>query len=150
MLFNGMLNASLLSLPFLSFIFLWAMLSGIYYVIVFYYVTLISVPRPSKRFWVTAICYTCFVIFIKYIFSFSSWPWIRQEDQNIGQPFWLPRITGIERKAHLKYLDIGQLLVLFFQRGLLKVSLLSVIFCRQLYCFHLFRFMDFGKITTSS
>ena len=28
MLFNGMLNASLLSLPFLSFIFLWAMLSG--------------------------------------------------------------------------------------------------------------------------
>ena len=33
MLFNGMLNASLLSLPFLSFIFLWAMLSGKNYVI---------------------------------------------------------------------------------------------------------------------
>ena len=28
MLFNGMLNASLLSLPYLSMIFLWAMLSG--------------------------------------------------------------------------------------------------------------------------
>ena len=31
MLFNGMLNASLLSLPYLSMIFLWAMLSGKFY-----------------------------------------------------------------------------------------------------------------------
>ena len=40
-----------------------------------------------------------------------------------NSPFWGPRIFGVERKEHLKYLDIGQLLVLFFQRGLLKVSI---------------------------
>ena len=108
MLFNGMLNASLLSLLFLAFIFLWAML---------------SVPRPSKRFWVTAICYTCFVIFVKYVFSFNFYPWTdgSQGAAKENSPFFVPRIIGIEIKPHLKYLDIGQLLVLFFQRGLLKV-----------------------------
>ena len=44
-----------------------------------------------------------------------------------NSPFWGPRIFGVERKEHLKYLDIGQLLVLFFQRGLLKVrSFISI------------------------
>ena len=44
MVLNGMFNASLLSIPYLGFVFLWAML---------------SVPRPSKRFWVTAIGTGC-------------------------------------------------------------------------------------------
>ena len=58
MVLNGMFNASLLSIPYLGFVFLWAML---------------SVPRPSKRFWVTAIVYTCCVIIIKYLFAFRFW-----------------------------------------------------------------------------
>ena len=109
MLFNGMLNASLLSLPFLSFIFLWAML---------------SVPRPSKRFWVTTIMYTGLVIIIKYVTSLLLIDSTEGDDTpvpNPQSPFFPTRIIGVEPKPHLKYLDIGQLLVLFFQRGLLKV-----------------------------
>lgn len=90
-------------------------------------------PRPSKRFWVTAICYTILVILIKYLFSF--FPTINQSENEAAvtntSPFWAPRIVGVEIKSHLKYLDIGQLLVLFFQRGLLKVYLIPLNFRLQ-------------------
>ena len=104
-------------------------------------------PRPSKRFWVTAICYTCFVIFLKYVFSFNFYPWTA-DGRPAGRsadnvPFYLPRIIGIEKKPHLKYLDIGQLLVLFFQRGLLKVKLVAKFTKNH---FLQFRFMGCGKI----
>lgn len=105
MILNGMLNASILSIPMLGMVFLWAML---------------SVPRPSKRFWVTVIGYTCIVITIKYIFAFKVWgfnkPYIATEE-----PFAPEKIFGVENRDGVKYLDIAQLLVLFFQRGLLKV-----------------------------
>ena len=107
------------------------------------------VPRPSKRFWVTAICYTILVILIKYLCSF--FPSIQKPDQDLTSakitPFFAPRIIGVEQRegSKLKYLDIGQLLVLFFQRGLLKVILWIAMFLSQL-----FRFMVCGKTMTSS
>jgi hypothetical protein len=83
MLLNGMFNASLLSIPFLGFVFLWAML---------------SVPRPSKRFWVIAIVYTCFVIIVKYVFAFQFWQkfFINLEETPSykDDPFWWPRIIA--------------------------------------------------------
>ena len=106
MLLNGMLNASLLSIPYLGFVFLWAML---------------SVPRPSKRFWVTAIGYTCIVIIVKYIFAFQFWKRYMENESDPDHPFFIPRIVGLETRKGVRYLDIAQLLVLFFQRGLLKV-----------------------------
>lgn len=102
-----MFNASLLSIPYLGFVFLWAML---------------SVPRPSKRFWVTAIGYTCVVIIIKYIFAFQFWTQFLNKGQGDSEhPFYMPRIVGLINRSGVRYLDIAQLLVLFFQRGLLKV-----------------------------
>jgi len=105
MILNGMLNASILSIPMLGMVFLWAML---------------SVPRPSKRFWVTVIGYTCIVITIKYIFAFKVWAF-NQEVFVTEEPFAIQKIFGVENRDGVKYLDIAQLLVLFFQRGLLKV-----------------------------
>ena len=63
-----------------------------------------------------------------------------------NSPFWGPRIFGVERKEHLKYLDIGQLLVLFFQRGLLKVSNFSF----DIYLNKFSRFTDCGRIMMSN
>ena len=105
MILNGMLNASILSIPMLGMVFLWAML---------------SVPRPSKRFWVTVIGYTCIVITIKYIFAFKVWGFNKQVIAS-EEPFAPEKIFGVENRDGVKYLDIAQLLVLFFQRGLLKV-----------------------------
>ena len=72
-----------------------------------------------------AVGYTCFVIIVKYVFAFRFWSDVF-EDQfgtQIGDtdPFSIPRIVGLENRSGVRYLDIAQLLVLFFQRGLLKV-----------------------------
>ena len=54
------------------------------------------------------------------------WSWFSQKFQFTKEtiteePFGYAKIFGVENRDGVKYLDIAQLLVLFFQRGLLKV-----------------------------
>lgn len=99
---NQMVSASLLSLPLPLMVFLWGML---------------SVPRPSKTFWVTVITYTEAVVVVKYLFQFTIFPWIEVTNQS---PFWPPRILGIEYKKYYANYDLALLLILFIHRTILK------------------------------
>ncbi|KAG8563071.1 hypothetical protein GDO81_015919 [Engystomops pustulosus] len=103
---NNMVSASLISLFLPILVFLWAML---------------SIHRPSKRFWMTAIVYTEIMVVIKYLCQFGFFPW--NSDTVLfrydGKPFFPPRILGLEKSdSYIKY-DLIQLLTLFFHRSLL-------------------------------
>ncbi|KAM4609898.1 piezo-type mechanosensitive ion channel component 2 [Polymixia lowei] len=104
---NHIVSASLLSLMLPILIFLWAML---------------SVPRPTKRFWMTAIIYTELAVVVKYFFQFGFFPWTTSAYRGINaeQPFALPNILGVEKKNIYILLDLIQLLSLFFHRSILK------------------------------
>ncbi|CAB1329419.1 unnamed protein product [Coregonus sp. 'balchen'] len=94
---NHMVSASLLSLILPILIFLWAML---------------SVPRPTKRFWMTAIIYT--------EFGFFPWTTSAYRGINAERPFALPNIIGVEKKYGYVLFDLIQILALFFHRSILK------------------------------
>nr|CAD7399362.1 unnamed protein product [Timema cristinae] len=72
-------SATILSLPLPLMVFLWGTL---------------TVPRPTKTFWVTLIAYT--------------------------EPFFPPRIIGIEQKPNYATYDLALLLIIFFHRVMLK------------------------------
>ncbi|XP_047198071.1 piezo-type mechanosensitive ion channel component 2 [Hippoglossus stenolepis] len=101
---NHMVSASCATLVLPISIFLWAML---------------SVPRPSKRYWMTAIVYTEVTIVIKYFFQFGFLNLsLKGTDKN--KPFYLPNIIGVEKKDGYVHYDLVQLLALFFHRSILK------------------------------
>ncbi|XP_075993194.1 piezo-type mechanosensitive ion channel component 2 [Genypterus blacodes] len=104
---NHIVSASFLSLILPILIFLWAML---------------SVPRPSKRFWMTAIIYTELTVVVKYFFQFGFFPWTTSAYRGINaeQPYALPNIIGVEKKDGYVLFDLIQLLALFFHRSILK------------------------------
>ncbi|AWP09441.1 putative piezo-type mechanosensitive ion channel component 2-like [Scophthalmus maximus] len=104
---NHIVSASLLSLILPILIFLWAML---------------SVPRPTKRFWMTAIIYTELTVVVKYCFQFGFFPWTTSAYRGINaeRPFALPNIIGVEKKDGYVLFDLIQLLALFFHRSILK------------------------------
>ncbi|NXS58817.1 PIEZ1 protein, partial [Brachypteracias leptosomus] len=103
---NNMVTASVISLFLPILIFLWAML---------------SIPRPSKRFWMTAIIFTEVMVVMKYLFQFGFFPWnsYAMLVRNEGKPFFPPRILGLEKTDHYIKYDLLQLLALFFHRSLL-------------------------------
>ncbi|XP_069072569.1 piezo-type mechanosensitive ion channel component 2 isoform X3 [Pleurodeles waltl] len=102
---NHMISASMITLVLPILIFLWAML---------------SVPRPSKRFWMTAIVYTEVTIVIKYFFQFGFFPWNKNIDFTKDKPYHPPNIIGVEKKEGYVHYDLVQLLALFFHRSILK------------------------------
>ncbi|XP_053092056.1 piezo-type mechanosensitive ion channel component 2 [Pangasianodon hypophthalmus] len=104
---NHIVSASLLTLFLPILIFLWAML---------------SVPRPTKRFWMTAIIYTELTVVVKYFFQFGFFPWTTSAYRGINaeRPFALPNIIGVEKKDGYVLFDLIQLLALFFHRSILK------------------------------
>nr|XP_033468806.1 piezo-type mechanosensitive ion channel component 1 isoform X1 [Epinephelus lanceolatus] len=103
---NNMVSASVISLVLPILVFLWAML---------------SVPRPTKRFWMTAIVYTEVMVLVKYLFQFGFFPWnsVYEMTLNEDKPFFPPRILGLEKTDNYIRYDLLQLLVLFFHRSLL-------------------------------
>ncbi|XP_043923294.1 piezo-type mechanosensitive ion channel component 2 [Protopterus annectens] len=102
---NHMISASMITLVLPILIFLWAML---------------SVPRPSKRFWMTAIVYTEVSIVIKYFFQFGFFPWNKDLEYTKDKPYHAPNIIGVEKKEGYVHYDLVQLLALFFHRSILK------------------------------
>uniref|UniRef100_M3ZFC3 Piezo type mechanosensitive ion channel component 2 n=1 Tax=Xiphophorus maculatus TaxID=8083 RepID=M3ZFC3_XIPMA len=101
---NHMVSASFVTLVLPITIFLWAML---------------SVPRPSKRYWMTAIIYTEVTIVIKYFFQFGFFPF-NQNKIDRNKPYHPPNIIGVEKKDGYVHYDLIQLLALFFHRSILK------------------------------
>uniref|UniRef100_A0A8C7KWP2 Piezo type mechanosensitive ion channel component 2 n=1 Tax=Oncorhynchus kisutch TaxID=8019 RepID=A0A8C7KWP2_ONCKI len=108
---NHMISASVATLVLPILIFLWAML---------------SVPRPSKRFWMTAIVYTEVTIVIKYFFQFGFFPFNQNIELDMSKPFHPPNIIGVEKKEGYVHYDLVQLLALFFHRSILKVPTKSL------------------------
>ncbi|XP_055358353.1 piezo-type mechanosensitive ion channel component 1 isoform X3 [Betta splendens] len=103
---NNMVSASVISLILPIMVFLWAML---------------AVPRPTKKFWMTAIIYTEVMVVVKYLFQFGFFPWnsVYEMTLNEDKPFFPPRILGLEKTDNYIRYDLLQLLALFFHRSLL-------------------------------
>ncbi|XP_036857006.1 piezo-type mechanosensitive ion channel component 2 isoform X2 [Manis javanica] len=102
---NHMVSASMITLVLPILIFLWAML---------------SVPRPSRRFWMMAIVYTEVAIVVKYFFQFGFFPWNKNVELHKDKPYHPPNIIGVEKKEGYVLYDLIQLLALFFHRSILK------------------------------
>ncbi|XP_063768773.1 piezo-type mechanosensitive ion channel component 2-like isoform X2 [Eleginops maclovinus] len=102
---NHMVSASCLTLVLPVLVFLWATL---------------SVPRPSKTFWMTAIIYTEVTIVIKYFFQFGFFPFNQKLELDRSKPFHPPNILGVEKKEAYVLYDLLQLLALFYHRAILK------------------------------
>lgn len=111
MILNHMVYASVLSMPLPFLVFLWGML---------------SIPRPTKIFWITVMTYTQVVIVVKYLFKFQFIDindCNREDGLEKNSPLCPPRMIGIERDGHTSAYDLLLLLVLFFHRYSLKVRL---------------------------
>jgi len=108
---NVMVNGSILALVYAGLIFLWGLL---------------SIPWPTKRFWLTLTFYTMFVILVKYGFQFKEIDWNGSPDAGL---YW-PRVLGIEKKDDFfknTVWDILLLISLFIHRGQLHVSYIKLI-----------------------
>ncbi|KAJ7986063.1 hypothetical protein DPEC_G00346920 [Dallia pectoralis] len=104
---NNVVTASVISVVLPILVFLWAML---------------AVPRPTKKFWMTAIVYTEVMVLVKYLFQFGFFPWNSGIELalNEDKPFFPPRILGLEKTDNYIRYDLLQLLALFFHRSLLQ------------------------------
>ncbi|XP_020715968.1 piezo-type mechanosensitive ion channel component isoform X2 [Ceratitis capitata] len=100
---NQVVNASIISLPLPLMVFLWGTL---------------SLPRPTKTFWVTLIAYTQAIVLIKCIFQYKL-IWANHENF-LNEPLSPAKIFGVELNPNYASYDLLLLLVLFFHRFILK------------------------------
>ncbi|XP_065164464.1 piezo-type mechanosensitive ion channel component isoform X3 [Atheta coriaria] len=98
---NQIKNATFISLPLPLMVFLWGTL---------------TVPRPSKMFWITIIAYTQIIVLIKCMFQFQILPWNQAETGAVD----ITSMIGIERKKNYALWDLILLLVVYFHRYMLK------------------------------
>ncbi|XP_018346601.1 PREDICTED: piezo-type mechanosensitive ion channel component isoform X2 [Trachymyrmex septentrionalis] len=96
-------NASVLSTPLPLMVFLWGSL---------------TIPRPSKTFWITMIAYVEAIVIIKCIFQLELIPW--NQKAPISHPLYEPRIIGVLKDSNYALWDLLLLLILFFHRLMLK------------------------------
>ncbi|KAG7188826.1 hypothetical protein KM043_008433 [Ampulex compressa] len=96
-------NASIVSTPLPLMVFFWGSL---------------TIPRPSKTFWITLIAYTEAIVILKCIFQLELLPW--NQDAAPNSPLYAPRILGVERKPNYALWDLLLLLMVFFHRFMLK------------------------------
>ncbi|XP_057329611.1 piezo-type mechanosensitive ion channel component isoform X5 [Microplitis mediator] len=96
-------NASVLSTPLPLMVFFWGSL---------------TIPRPSKTFWVTVIAYTEAIVIIKCIFQWDLIVW--NQDVPSRNPLATTAIIGVERKPNYALWDLLLLLMVFFHRFMLK------------------------------
>ena len=104
---NVLLNGSILSLVYPCLLFLWGIL---------------SIPWPSRKFWLTLVFYTMLVLLIKYGFQFWEIDWPGVPDSGL----YLPRIIGVLFRKNFfanAAWDMLLLIALLFHRGLLKVRM---------------------------
>ncbi|GBM81266.1 Piezo-type mechanosensitive ion channel component [Araneus ventricosus] len=101
---NQMKAASILSLPLPLLVFLWGTL---------------SVPRPTKAFWITIITYTEAIVVLKYLFQFYFFPW-NNSPPPPNNPFYPTIIFGVRKDENYAGYDLAVLLVVFFHRFMLK------------------------------
>ena len=107
---NVILNGSIISLVYVFLLFLWGLL---------------SIPWPSKLFWLTMIFYTMFALSVKYAFQFYDIPYWRNTFSPLSG-LYPPRLIGILYRRNFfanAVWDMLLLIALLFHRGLLKVDI---------------------------
>lgn len=80
----------------------------------------LSIPRPTRAFWIAVITYTMFIVMVKYVFHFPFIPENWPATGNPADPLYPPAILGVERINHYASFDLALLLVVFFHRSVLK------------------------------
>ncbi|XP_031619375.1 piezo-type mechanosensitive ion channel component isoform X7 [Contarinia nasturtii] len=102
---NMVHSQSILALPMPLMVFLWGTL---------------TVPRPSKTFWISLIAYTQVVVLIKCIAPLFLWFDKLSIAIPENNPMAPPRIIGVEVKPNYATYDLILLLVVFFHRFVQK------------------------------
>ena len=111
LILNIILNGSILSLMYALLLFSWGLL---------------SIPWPTKRFWISLILYTMLVLIVKYAFQFYDIDavfWSTRFDNSTG--LYPPRIIGILHRENFlanAVWDVLLLISILLHRSLLRVN----------------------------